>query len=85
MEILKGNNYKIVYLPCYNAFSIEAVENESTGTVDAYMYLDGSFIPLTKDSNNIIKYEDLVVDEYTNIMLTNNTYTVYLPITIISI
>lgn len=82
IKILASDNYKIMYMPCYNAFSIENVA--SSELADVYMYLDGNFIPLTKGTDNLVTYEGLVADAYTNIMFTNSSYTVYLPITISS-
>ena len=78
VEILISGYYSIVYLPCYNGFMIEEAENPA----DVYMYLDGDFIPLLKDENGFVTYDDLTADTSTTVMFTDNTYTTYLPITL---
>ena len=78
VEILISGYYSIVYLPCYNGFMIEESENPA----DVYMYLDGDFIPLLKDENGNVAYDDLTADTSTTVMFTDNTFATYLPITL---
>lgn len=78
VKVLKSGYYSIVYLPCFNSFMVEEAENPA----DVYLYLDGEFIPLLKNENGVVTYDDLVAGTNTNIIFTDNTYTNYLPITL---
>jgi len=77
VKVLKSGYYSIVYMPCFNSFMIEEMETPA----DVYMYLDGEFVPLLKDTDGIVTYEGLVADAYANIMFTDAVYS-YLPITL---
>ncbi len=54
IKVLKSGNYSIAYLPLVSSISIFEV---SSSLVDAYILVDGEFVSLTKDSDNIVHYE----------------------------
>ena len=80
VQILTSGYYMISYLPCFDGFMIEDSYVEEVA--DLLMYLDGEFIPLTINENNIAYYEGLVVDQNSNLSLVSGDYMKYYPIEI---
>lgn len=80
IKILNSGYYMISYVPCCDSFMFRNPFVEETA--DLFMYLDGEFIPLTINDDNTVTYEDLVVEQYTNITFVSNDYLEYYPITI---
>lgn len=78
VKVLKSGYYSIVYMPCFNSFMIEEMETPA----DVYMYLDGKFVPLLKDTDGIVTYEGLVADANDYLTFFDGAKTKYLPITL---
>ena len=80
IKVLNSGYYMISYMPCIDSFMFTNPYTDETA--DLFMYIDGEFIPLTINEDNIVTYEDLVVEQYTNITFISNDYLEYYPITI---
>lgn len=80
IKILTSGYYMISYAPCFDSFMIRDPYVEETA--DLFMYLDGEFIPLMINEDNTVTYNDLVVDQNTNISFVSNDYVKYYPITL---
>jgi len=78
VKVLKSGYYSIVYMPCFNSFMIEEMETPA----DVYMYLDGKFVPLLKDTDGIVTYEGLVAEANDYLTFFDGAKTKYFPITL---
>lgn len=80
VQILTSGYYMISYMPCVDGFML--MDSYVEETADLFMYLDGEYVPLTINEDNIVTYEGLVADTSTNISFISNNYMNYYPITI---
>ena len=78
IEILIDGYYMITYMPCFDGFMFSDSYIEETA--DLFMYLDGEFIPLEVNDNNIATYEGLIANTSTMISFVSNNYLEYYPI-----
>ena len=72
IKALHAGNYTVVYMP--SCSSIAIYENTAITTADAYLMVGGDFKPLTKDSNNVVTYENLTVAKNAYVVFLDSGY-----------
>lgn len=79
IKVLVTGSYEIIFSAATSSF---AIYNSSMSTGDAYLYKGGEFISLHKDSNNVIHYQNLVMEKNKYIAFADNTMTLITDVTL---
>ena len=79
VKVLVAGSYEIVFSAATSSF---AIYNSSMSTGDAYLYKGGEFISLHKDSNNVIHYQNLVMEKSKYIAFADITMTFITDVTL---
>ncbi|MBR0294919.1 MAG: hypothetical protein IJQ67_03310 [Bacilli bacterium] len=76
---LVDGKFSVSYLPAYDSIYL----SELVVSNDAYLYLNGSFIGLQKDADNVVHYENLVTEsEMSYVAFADAQYTLFEDITL---
>ena len=71
IKVLDDASITVLYIPYCDSISLYF--NGSSSAADAYVYLDGNFIPVAIN-NNIIEYNNFHVDQYGSFSIVDGTY-----------
>ena len=72
IKTLKAGYYSVIYMPSCSVISI--FESTIPAAADAYIMVKGDFKPLTKDSDNVVTYENLVAAKNDYVAFTDASY-----------
>ena len=71
IKVLDDASITVLYIPYCDSISLYF--NGSSSAADAYVYLDGNFIPVAIN-NNVIEYNNFHVDQYGSFSIVDGTY-----------
>ena len=73
VKVLKSGSFYIIYLPSFNSFTVEYVEQEISN--DIYIYIGDGYKTLTPDENGDVKYDGFDASGSTTITVTDSMFT----------